>query len=136
MKTRKKRALALAVLTLVLAAASLTVYLLQGKPRFLIAALLALVWAAIQFVKGLSGDTLPDPADLADERDVWIAMQSSRAALRWSNSLILGGSLVFGLLYGVWKQPFFLTVAMTLCAVLVLLLVALLAANIYFEKKH
>ena len=56
--------------------------------------------------------------------------------LRWSNSLILGGSLVFGLLYGVWKQPFFLTVAMTLCAVLVLLLVALLAANIYFEKKH
>ena len=129
MKTRKKRALALAVLTLVLAAASLTVYLLQGKPRFLIAALLALVWAAIQFVKGVSGDTLPDPADLADERDVWIAMQSSRAALRWSNSLILGGSLVFGLLYGVWK-------AMTLCAVLVLLLVALLAANIYFEKKH
>ena len=73
---------------------------------------------------------------MADERDVWIAMQSSRAALRWSNSLILGGSLVFGLLYGVWKQPFFLTVAMTLCAVLVLLLVALLAANIYFEKKH
>ena len=63
MKTRKKRALALAVLTLVLAAASLTVYLLQGKPRFLIAALLALVWAAIQFVKGVSGDTLPDPAD-------------------------------------------------------------------------
>ena len=119
-----------------MAAASLAVYLLQGKPRFLISALLALVWAAIQFVKGFSGDTLPDPADLADERDVWIAMKSSRAALRWSNSLVLGGILVFGLLYGVWKQPVFLTVAITLCAVMVLLLVTLLAANIYFEKKN
>ena len=81
MKTQKKRALALAVLALVLAAASLAVYLLQGKPRFLISALLALVWAAIQFAKGLSGDTFPDPADLADERDVWIAMKSSRVSI-------------------------------------------------------
>lgn len=135
-KTQKKRALALAVLALVLAAASLAVYLLQGKPRFLISALLALVWAAIQFAKGVSGDTFPDPADLADERDVWIAMKSSRAALRRSNALVLGGILVFGLLYGVWRQPVFLTVAITLCAVMVLLLVTLLAANIYFEKKN
>ena len=49
MKLTNKRSLALAVLSLVLLAASLSAYFLQGREiRFLLSAGLALVWGLVQ----------------------------------------------------------------------------------------
>ena len=49
MKLTNKRSLALAVLSLVLLAASLAAYFLQGREiRFLLSAGLALVWGLVQ----------------------------------------------------------------------------------------
>lgn len=137
MKLTNKRSLALAVLSLVLLAASLAAYFLQGREiRFLLSAGLALVWGLIQLydafhTKGAAELT----AALADERDHYLAAKSSQCALRIFNCLLLAACFAVLFSYGLWKRPELLGALAALCAAAVVLFVLLLGVNIYYEKR-
>ena len=137
MKLTNKRSLALAVLSLVLLAASLAAYFLQGREiRFLLSAGLALVWGLVQLYEAFHTKGAAElAAALADERDHYLAAKSSQRALRIFNCLLLAACFAVLFSYGLWKRPELLGALAALCAAAVVLFVLLLGVNIYYEKR-
>ena len=137
MKLTNKRSLALAVLSLVLLAASLAAYFLQGREiRFLLSAGLALVWGLVQLYEAFHTKGAAElAAALADERDHYLAAKSSRRALRIFSCLLLAACFALLFSYGLWKRPELLGALAALCAAAVVLFVLLLGVNIYYEKR-
>lgn len=137
MKLTNKRSLALAVLSLVLLAASLAVYFLQGREiRFLLSAGLALVWGLVQLYEAFHTKGAAElAAALADERDHYLAAKSSQRALRIFSCLLLAACFALLFSYGLWKRPELLGALTALCAAAVVLFVLLLGVNIYYEKR-
>lgn len=137
MKCTNKRSLALAALSLVLLAASLAAYFLQGREiRFLLSAGLALVWGLVQLYEAFHTKGAAElAAALADERDHYLAAKSSQRALRIFSSLLLAACFALLFSYGLWKRPELLGALAALCAAAVVLFVLLLGVNIYYEKR-
>ena len=137
MKCTNKRSLALAVLSLVLLAASLAAYFLQGREiRFLLSAGLALVWGLVQLYEAFHTKGAAElAAALADERDHYLAAKSSQRALGIFSCLLLAACFALLFSYGLWKRPELLGALAALCAAAVVLFVLLLGVNIYYEKR-
>lgn len=137
MKLTNKRSLALAVLSLVLLAASLAAYFLQGREiRFLLSAGLALVWGLVQLYEAFHTKGAAElAAALADERDHYLAAKSSQRALGIFSCLLLAACFALLFSYGLWKRPELLGALAALCAAAVVLFVLLLGVNIYYEKR-
>ena len=137
MKCTNKRSLALAALSLVLLAASLAAYFLQGREtRFLLSAGLALVWGLVQLYEAFHTKGAAElAAALADERDHYLAAKSSQRALRIFSCLLLAACFALLFSYGLWKRPELLGALAALCAAAVVLFVLLLGVNIYYEKR-
>ena len=137
MKLTNKCSLALAVLSLVLLAASLAAYFLQGREiRFLLSAGLALVWGLVQLYEAFHTKGAAElAAALADERDHYLAAKSSQRALRIFSCLLLAACFALLFSYGLWKRPELLGALAALCAAAVVLFVLLLGVNIYYEKR-
>ncbi len=137
MKLTNKRSLALAALSLVLLAASLAAYFLQGREiRFLLSAGLALVWGLVQLYEAFHTKGAAElAAALADERDHYLAAKSSQRALRIFSCLLLAACFALLFSYGLWKRPELLGALAALCAAAVVLFVLLLGVNIYYEKR-
>lgn len=137
MKCTNKRSLALAALSLVLLAASLAAYFLQGREiRFLLSAGLALVWGLVQLYEAFHTKGAAElAAALADERDHYLAAKSSQCALRIFSYLLLAACFALLFSYGLWKRPELLGALAALCAAAAVLFVLLLCVNIYYEKR-
>ena len=137
MKCTNKRSLALAGLSLVLLAASLAAYFLQGREiRFLLSAGLALVWGLVQLYDAFHTKGAAElAAALADERDHYLAAKSSQRALGIFSCLLLAACFAVLFSYGLWKRPELLGALAALCAAAVVLFVLLLGVNIYYEKR-
>ena len=137
MKCTNKRSLALAALSLVLLAASLAAYFLQGREiRFLLSAGLALVWGLVQLYEAFHTKGAAElAAALADERDHYLAAKSSQRALGIFSCLLLAACFALLFSYGLWKRPELLGALAALCAAAVVLFVLLLGVNIYYEKR-
>ena len=137
MKCTNKRSLALAALSLVLLAASLAAYFLQGREiRFLLSAGLALVWGLVQLYEAFHTKGAAElAAALADERDHYLAAKSSQRALRIFSCLLLAACFALLFSYGLWKRPELLGALAALCAAAAVLFVLLLGVNIYYEKR-
>ena len=137
MKCTNKRSLALAGLSLVLLAASLAAYFLQGREiRFLLSAGLALVWGLVQLYEAFHTKGAAElAAALADERDHYLAAKSSQRALRIFSCLLLAACFALLFSYGLWKRPELLGALAALCAAAVVLFVLLLCVSIYYEKR-
>ena len=137
MKCTNKRSLALAALSLVLLAASLAAYFLQGREtRFLLSAGLALVWGLVQLYEAFHTKGAAElAAALADERDHYLAAKSSQCALRIFSYLLLAACFALLFSYGLWKRPELLGALAALCAAAVVLFVLLLCVSIYYEKR-
>lgn len=137
MKCTNKRSLALAALSLVLLAASLAAYFLQGREtRFLLSAGLALVWGLVQLYEAFHTKGAAElAAALADERDHYLAAKSSQCALRIFSYLLLAACFALLISYGLWKRPELLGALAALYAAAVVLFVLLLCVNIYYEKR-
>ena len=131
-KIKSKKHAALAMLCLGLA--GLCLALQAAGPRYLLSALLLLALAAVNGLRALARPgMLEEAARYADERDRLLALQASRTALRLLNGLLTAGCFAALVLYGALRRPELLAVGLTLCAVLVLLFVLLLAAVILKE---
>ena len=137
MKCTNKRSLALAALSLVLLAASLAAYFLQGREtRFLLSAGLALVWGLVQLYEAFHTKGAAElAAALADERDHYLAAKSSQCALRIFSYLLLAACFALLFSYGLWKRPELLGALAALCAAAAVLFVLLLCVSIYYEKR-
>lgn len=127
-----------AVITLFLGIVCLGIVISQGmETRFLIAGIILLSWSAVSFFSAFTQKTIDKQAEkITDERDKYIIMKSSRKTLVITNYLITAACLINVFLFAVLKWEVFLTITITLCAVLFVILFVTLACSIYYEKNE
>ena len=104
--------------------------------RYLLTALLLLALAAVNGLRALARPGMLEvAARYADERDRFLVLQASRTALGLLNGLLTAGCFAALVLYGALRRPELLAVGLTLCAVLVLLFILVLAAECWHERR-
>ena len=111
----------------------------QGEgpgPAGAAAAFVVAVWAVTDFYDAFHKKPIDERvAGQGDERDVYLAMKSSRAAMRiFNKSLFLASVLAFWV-YARFGVAFLLPVAVTLAAAVLFLFLLLLGVNLYYEKR-
>lgn len=103
--------------------------------RLLVTAFIAFVWALVDFYDAFHGSPIEERvAGEADERDVYIAMKSSRTAMSIFNKLLFIASVLCFWIYARCEVAWLLPVAATLCAAVLVLFVLLLCVNLYYER--
>ena len=133
MKIYNKRSFAAGILSLALAMACGVVLLTAGfAAKWLIALALLLAAGGFDLWWSLSRDSrLPR----ADERDEAVSRKSAWLAYR----IVANGCWIAGIgvmvLYAVTRTPAALAVTLTLDAVAIAAFLALLGANVYYEKR-
>lgn len=133
---KNRRAFATGVITAVGAFICFGAIIIQGlQTRFLISLLILVAWSVVSWFSAFTQKGVAEKvSQYADERDRYIVQRSSHAALLINNYLLFGGCFLAIILYGILKNTVFLTVAATLCGVLIAMLIVLICANIWFEK--
>ena len=138
MKIKHVRPFATGLLCCVLTAGVLLLALVQGpSPRHLIGAAILAALGAVEFWFACSRKSIE--AELGakvDERALFIATQSGHATLRVLSGLLFAGVMLALLGYGFTKDALWMAVALTLCAVIIVTFLVLLAVNCYYEKKY
>ena len=132
---KNKRAFATGVIATIAALICVGIIMTQGaQPRFVISLIILIAWSMVSYFTAFTKKGVAEQAsEYADERDRYIAQRSSHMTLLISNYLLFGGCFLGLLLYGIFKNTLFLTVAVTLCSVLVV--IVLICTNIWFEKR-
>lgn len=132
----------LACLMAAVAVACLAVYFLaavwgKGKdPALLAAAFVVAVWAVTDFYDAFHKKPIEERvAGQADERDVYLAMKSSRTAMMIFNKCLILASVAAFWGYAKLDAAFLLPVAVTLAAAVLFLFLLLLGVNLYYEKR-
>lgn len=128
----------MAITTLILGIFCIGIIIFHSiKTRFLIAGIFLITWSAISFFSAFTKESIVNQtAKAIDERDKYIIMKSSRKALQITNYLISATCFINIFLYAVLMKKIFLTVSITLCAVLVSMFIIMLLTNIYYEKHE
>lgn len=104
--------------------------------RLLVTAFIAFVWAIVDFYDAFHGSPIEERvAGEADERDVYIAMKSSRTAMNIFNKALFIASVLCFWIYARCDVAWLLPVAATLCVAVLVLFVLLLCVNLYYEKR-
>ena len=128
------------VLACVMAACTVlfwVVYCFRGQElRFLLSGFVTFAWGVVSVYDAFHKKPIDERvAGLADERDVYLAMKSSRAAMMiFNKSLFLASVLAFWV-YARFGVAFLLPVAVTLAAAVLFLFLLLLGVNLYYEKR-
>lgn len=111
-------------------------FLLERDIRLLAAAFITAVWAVGDLYDAFHKRPIEERlAEQADERDVFLAMKSSRTAMNVFNKTLVFASVVLFWVYAKFDVLFLLPVAVTLCGVELFLFVLLLCVNLYYEKR-
>ncbi len=135
-RIRSNRQFCLAVLATVLAAVCTVIALMdEGNVRYFLSGAILIALAVVNYYyaynkKGVEEEMM----QYTDERDRYIAMKSCQTMVQIVNYVLLGVCLVSLLLYGAFQVPAFLVVAGTLCGVLLLMFVTMLAVNAHLER--
>lgn len=133
----KRKFVTAAVATLLSLTCFIAYFLSKQEPRFLIACFLALVYAGSSYYGAFSKKAAVEEwRPGADERDVFIAMETSRTTIQVLNVLLLAACVAGTVVYALLRSPVCLAVLITLCIVSVTLFVVILCVNIYYEKKR
>lgn len=135
MRIKNKRSFIIGMTTATLAIICLAAYFNYSEQRFIISGALLIALSAVNFIRTKKG-VLEEMAENADERDIYLVMKSSNLVIRIMNYVILCFTLIFVLLYAIFKLQYFIIIAGTLCAVLVMMFMVLLAVNVYLEKRE
>ena len=122
-----------ALVAVVIAAA-----LLRGPSlRHLIGAAILAALGAVEFWFAFSRKSIEEEIGVkVDERALFIAVKSGHLTLRIVNGLLFAGAVLALAGYGFTRDALWMAVALTLCAVVLLMFVILLAANRHYEKKY
>ena len=138
MKIKHVRPFATGLLCCVLTAGVLLLALVQGpSPRHLIGAAILAALGAVEFWFTFSKNSMDTEMGVrVDERALFIATQSGHATLRVLSGLLFAGAVLALVGYGFTKDALWMAVALTLCAVIIVTFLVLLAVNCYYEKKY
>ena len=138
MKIRHYRPLFTGLLCWVLCAGVLLLTLAQGPSlRHLIGAAILAALGAVEFWFAFSRKSIEEEMGVkTDERALFIATKSGHMALRILNGLLFAGAMLALVGYGFTKDALWMAVALTLCAVIIVTFLVLLAVNCYYEKKY
>ena len=136
-KIRSMRHFFVTVLTTVLAVVCTVIALMNGgNMKFFPSAAILIALAVVNYNYAFSKKNLmKDIMCHTDERDRYIAMKSCQTMVQFVNYVLLGACMISLILYGAVQVPAFLIVAGTLCGVLILMFITLLAVNAYFEHR-
>lgn len=113
------------------------VYCFRGQElRFLLSGFVTFAWGVVSVYDAFHKKPIEERvAGQADERDVYLAMKSSRTAMMiFNKSLFLASVLAFWV-YARFGVAFLLPVAVTLAAAVLFLFLLLLGVNLYYEKR-
>lgn len=134
MKIKNKHAWIVGIMASVLAIICVIAYINYYEQKFLISSFLLMTLSAVNFIKAFSKKgILEEIVENADERDLYLAMKTSHLVMK---TIICSLTFIFLILYVIWKNPYFIVIAGTLCSVLVLIFIIYLIANIYLEKHE
>lgn len=137
MKVLNKRGFIIGITTAVLAIICFAAYFDYSEQRLMISGALLIALSAVNFIRAFSKKgVLEESAENADERDRYLVMKSSHLVVKIMNYVICSFTFVFIILYAIYKFPYFLVIAGTLCAVLILMFIVLMVVNIYLEKHE
>lgn len=132
------RSFVTAIIVLILGIVCFGIIAFSGmETRFLIAGIFLLAWGAVNLFSAFTQTSIDKQAEkVTDERDNYIVMKSSRKALLITNYLISAACFINVFLFAIFEWELLLTVIITLCAVLFVMLFVMLACNIYYEKHE
>ncbi len=137
-RIKNKRSFFTGVITIVIAGVCFGTLLFSSfEPRLLIAGMIALAWSISSFILAFSQKGIVEELEtVADERDKHIAMKSGHKTLQIINYVLCACCVVSLVLYGVFRLSVFISIATTLCCVLLLLFITMLCVNTYYEKHN
>ena len=129
--------LVMGIFMAVMCSVCLVAYFVKDQDiRLLAAGLIVLVWAVTEFYEAFHKGPIEERVSgHADERDIYLAMKSSRTAMSIFNKVLLLVSIVSFWVYARLDVEFLLPIAVTLCGVELFLFLLLLCVNIYYEKR-
>ena len=138
MKIRHHRPFFTGLLCWALTAGVVVLSLVRGASlRHLIGAAILAALGAAELWLAFSRKSLEEEMGVrTDERALFIATQSGHTTLRVLNGLLFAGAMLALLGYGFTKDALWMAVALTLCAVIIVTFLVLLAVNCYYEKKY
>ena len=137
-RIKNVRSFVTAIIVLILGGVCFGIIAFRGmETRLLIAGIILLAWSAINFFSAFTKLSLDKQSErVTDERDKYITMKSSIKALLITNYLISAACFINMFLFAILKWEQLLTVAITLCVVLFLMLFVIIVCNIYYEKHE
>ncbi len=137
LKVRSPMNLVMGIFMAVMCLVCLVAYFFKDQDiRLLAAGFIVLVWAVTEFYEAFHKGPIEERVSgQADERDIYLAMKSSRTAMSIFNKVLLLVSIVSFWVYARLDVEFLLPIAVTLCGVELFLFLLLLCVNIYYEKR-
>jgi hypothetical protein len=137
LKVRSPMNLVMGIFMAVMCSVCFVAYFLKDQDiRLLAAGFIVLVWAVTEFYEAFHKGPIEERVSgQADERDIYLAMKSSRTAMSIFNKVLLLVSIVSFWVYSRFDVEFLLPMAVTLCGVELFLFLLLLCVNIYYEKR-
>lgn len=137
MKVKNKRGFVAAIITAILLVVCLIVYINNLEMRFAVSSVLLLVLSVINFIRAFSKKGfLQKLAENADERDLYLVTKTSHFTIKVMTYVLSCLTFILLMLYAAYKYQFFIIIATTLCAILVLMFIVYLCINIYLEKNE
>ncbi len=134
---KDKRGFITGIITGIFAIVCLSIFLMNKEMKYLTSCLIFVAYAAISFIRAFSKKgILEEISGNADERDLYITMKSSHLVIRIMNYTIFTLTIISLILYSIMKESYWIIIAGTLCAVLVLMIVVFLVVNVYLEKRE
>lgn len=131
------RSFVTAIVVLILGIACLGIAAFRGMAtRFPIAGIVPLAWSAIDLFFAFTQSSIDSQAEkVTDERDRYIAEKQRESPA--DHQLRNGAACFIAMfLFAVFKWEQLLTVTITLCAVLFLMLFVVIGRNSYYEKHE
>ena len=121
-----------------LAVGAVLLTLLQGPSlRHLIGAAILAALGAVEFWFAFSRKSIEEEIGVkVDERALFIAVKSGHLTLRIVNGLLFAGAVLALAGYGFTRDEVWMAAALTLCAVVVVMFLVLLAVSRYYERKY
>lgn len=113
------------------------VYCFRGQElRFLLSGFVTFAWGVVSVYDAFHKKPIEERvAEHADERDVYLAMKSSRTAMGIFNKVLFLASVLSLWGFAKFDLAFLLPVGVTLSGAVLFLFLLLLCVNLYYEKR-
>jgi Ca2+/Na+ antiporter len=138
MTIKNHRNLLNAILGFVLFVACIYVLVSKGlQVKYLIGSALSVGLIVVNLIWGQRENGAEEMIkDQADERDLYNAMKSSRAVIKITNDICFISAIILFVIYAITKTDIYLNVGATLVGVIIVMFIAFLLFDHYYENHN